>query len=192
MIDARPFVFAAALLASPAAAQEVDGVIATGPAASAAAPMTTDQKIANILAAAKQQDETGQTVEAGPRKIHGEAGVAVGSDGYRSAYVQTVIPVGESGTVAMAYSQSQGGRGYGYGPGFGDLGYGGPGYGGHGYGARRDGTAKSLGLAFDFDTSKSAGADQCAAAFRDGRRPVEPLWATEIRGRSSCEAPRAD
>lgn len=176
----------AVLLASPVLAQEVDGVIAAGP--TVAAPMTTDQKIANILAAARQ-DDMAPTSAAGPRTIHGEAGVAVGSDGYRSAHVQTVIPVGENGAVAVAYSQSQGGRSYGYGPGFED---GGPGYGGHDYGARREGAAKSLGLAFDFDASKSASADQCAAAFRDGRRSVEPLWATEIRGRSTCEPARAD
>jgi hypothetical protein len=165
-------------------AQELDGVIATGPSGSASPAMTTDQKVANILAGARAEDGVERQAAVDPRKIHGEAGVSVGSDGYRSAYVHTIVPVGETGAVALSYSQSKGGRGYG--PGYG---YDGP-IGGR-FGGRA-GDNRSFGLAMDFDTTKREAASDCRPAFRGGGQPVEPLWASEIRGRSACEAPRAD
>ena len=169
-----------ALLAGPALAAEpeVDGVIATRPGAPPA--LTTDQKIANILAASRAEDADSDVHEvAGPRQVHGEAGVSVGTGGYRAGYVSALIPVGESGTVGIAYSQAQGGRGFGYGRG--------PGFGGPGM--MRGGQSQALGLSFDYRDSKKA--DACAPAFYDGSRPVEPVWATEARGRSAC-APTRD
>jgi hypothetical protein len=46
--------------------------------------------------------------EPGKRQIHGEVGVAIGTGGYRSAYVISAIPVGEDDTLYIALSQSQG------------------------------------------------------------------------------------
>lgn len=56
-----------------------------------------------------------------PRKVHGEVGVAVGSGGYRSGYVVSVMPVGKTGTLSLAVSDTNYGKTGGY--------YGGPGYG---------------------------------------------------------------
>ena len=168
----------AALLAGPALAADpdVDGVIVTRPGTPPA--LTTDQKIANILAAARAEDDAVDTREiAGPRQVHGEASVSVGTGGYRAASVSALIPVGENGTVGIAYSQAQGGRGFGYGQGFGGPGFGGPGM--------RGGQSQALGLSLDFRDSKKA--DACAPAFYDGSRPVGPVWASEARGgRSAC------
>ena len=65
------------------------------------------------------------------RQIHGEVGVAVGTGGYRSGYITSVMPIGETGTLALTIGQEKngyrpywGGAGrpygafdYGYGPG---------------------------------------------------------------------------
>lgn len=63
-----------------------------------------------------------------PRKVHGMVDVAVGSHGYRSAYVRSDFPVGKTGTLSIAVEDSQfKGR-------YGGYGYGGYGYGGYGAG----------------------------------------------------------
>ena len=57
-----------------------------------------------------------------PRAIHGVVDVAVGTSGYRSAYVRSDIPVGQTGTLSIAARETQfngrGGRGV-WGRGFG-------------------------------------------------------------------------
>ena len=52
-----------------------------------------------------------------PRQVHGVVDVAVGSHGYRSAYVRSDFPVGKTGTLSIAVQDSQfrGRTGYGYG-----------------------------------------------------------------------------
>jgi hypothetical protein len=55
-----------------------------------------------------------------PRQVHGVVDVAVGTHGYRSAYVQSDFPVGKTGTLSVAVQDTQfkgrfGGYGYGYG-----------------------------------------------------------------------------
>lgn len=65
-----------------------------------------------------------------PRKVHGEVGVAVGSGGYRSAYAVSVMPVGQTGTLALAVSDTR----------FGKMG------GGYGYGGFEPGRRQSVGL----------------------------------------------
>lgn len=56
-----------------------------------------------------------------PRKIHGEVGVGVGTGGYRSGYVITHIPIGETGSATIAFGQTDYGKrmvpAYGY-PGY--------------------------------------------------------------------------
>jgi hypothetical protein len=123
----------------------------------------------------------------GKRQIHGETGVSVGTGGYRSGYVSTLIPIGESSTLGVAVSQTDFGKhgGYGYG------GYGlGDGYG-YGYG-RRGGTSQSLALSLDMrggGRSKDDTPEGCAPGFRDGDRYVEPVWVTQMRGSAgSCAA----
>lgn len=109
-----------------------------------AAPMTTSEQIDAYLRAAPttpwQDAEALDRQEGRPaRQIHGQVGVAVGTGGYRSAYVQSDIPVGSDGNLSIFVQQTQGGRGHGYGYGYGyDTGYG---YGGH--------SRQSLGLSLD-------------------------------------------
>lgn len=127
----------------------------------------------------------------GKRQVHGEMGVSVGTGGYRSGYVSSLIPIGETGTLGVAVSQTDFGKhgGYGY-DGYG--GYGGYG-GGYGYGwGPRGGTSQSLALSLDMrgggGRSKSDTPEGCAPGFRDGDRYVEPVWVTEMRGDKSCAA----
>jgi hypothetical protein len=116
-------------------------------------------------------------------------GVSVGTGGYRSGYVSSLIPIGETGTLGVAVSQTDFGKhggGYGYG------GYGGYG-GGYGYGwGPRGGTSQSLALSLDMrggaKRSRSDTPEGCAPGFRDGERYVEPVWVTEMRGDKSCAA----
>lgn len=66
------------------------------------------------------------------RQIHGEVGVAVGTGGYRGAYITSVMPLGDKGTLALSFGQEKNARGYyrgAYGYPFGEsLGYGLSGY----------------------------------------------------------------
>jgi hypothetical protein len=127
----------------------------------------------------------------GKRQVHGEVGVSVGTGGYRSGYVSSLIPIGETGTLGVTVGQTDFGKhggGYGYG-GYG--GYGG-GYGaGYGWGPR-GGTSQSLALSLDMrgggKRSRSDTPEGCAPGFRDGERYVEPVWVTEMRGDKSCAA----
>lgn len=126
----------------------------------------------------------------GKRQVHGEVGVSVGTGGYRSGYVSSLIPIGETGTLGVAVSKTDFGKhgGYGYyGGGYGGYGgYGGP----YGYG-RRGGSSQSLALSLDMrggGRSKSDTPEGCAPGFRDGDRYVEPVWVTEMRGDRSCAA----
>lgn len=43
------------------------------------------------------------------RQIHGEVGVAVGTGGYRSGYINSVMPIGETGTLALTIGQEKNG-----------------------------------------------------------------------------------
>lgn len=54
----------------------------------------------------------------GWRGIHGEVSLSVGTGGYRSGAASAVIPIGESGRLALSYGQTDFGDsgGYGYGP----------------------------------------------------------------------------
>jgi hypothetical protein len=118
-------------------------------------------------------------------------GVSVGTGGYRSGYVSSLIPIGETGTLGVAVSKTDFGKhgGYGYG-GYGSgYGYG----GGYGYGwGPRGGSSQSLALSLDMrgggKRAKSDTPEGCAPGFRDGDRYVEPVWVTEMRGDKSCTA----
>jgi hypothetical protein len=139
---------AAALSVAGSALAAEPETIATAPPAAAAsatgapAPSVADQIDTYLktspAAALPRDNATGVTSGADePRKIHGMVDVAAGTNGYRSAYVRSDVPVGKTGTLSIAVGQSKiDGRGYG--------GYGGA-YGG-GYGGRFGGERQSLGL----------------------------------------------
>lgn len=63
------------------------------------------EREATINAAADRNSDL--PINGAERKIHGEMGIAMGSHGYRSIYGTTVIPLGETGTMALSYSNTQ-------------------------------------------------------------------------------------
>ena len=164
-------------------------------AAAAAPPVTTQQQIADWISSAPPVALVGDGPDGisrtsdddakdGKRQIHGSMGVSVGTGGYRSGYVSTLIPLGETGTLGLAVSQTdygKNGRSYDYG------GYGG-GYGGYGYG--RGGRSQSVALSLDMTGGGRKGGtpEGCAPGFRDGDRYVEPVWVTQMRGDRGCAA----
>lgn len=219
---ATPLSLGLALLAAPVlalAAGADDEVVATAkttssPAQAATAPapaapeatrpLTTQEQIDAWLKASPvkttAQDGGGplnlsRDDDAGPikRKVHGSVEVGVGTGGYRHMSATALFPVGETGTLGVAVSQTEFGKngrwGYGYddfgygGPGYGGLGYGGLGYGGYGYGPyARGGKSQSVAVSLDM-SGRGASAERCVDGLRaDDGRYVEPLWATQMRG----------
>ena len=174
--------------------------------------LTTEEQIAAWLAASppvRLADEspgmTGRDADE-PRKMHGSAGVTIGTGGYRSAYVSTLIPIGETSTLGIAVSQTDFGKTAVFQP-YDDYGYGG-GYVGGGYaGARgwsgdtvnyghpgrwsRGGKQQSVAISLAVGGESKGPPEGCAPAFRADGRYVEPLWATEMRGDRSPCAPDA-
>jgi hypothetical protein len=172
-----------------------------------AKPMTTDEQIAAFLATSPavglEDGKRGITRiddgEPEPRKMHGSAGVTIGSGGYRSAYVSTLIPIGESSTLGLAYSQTDHGNNAVFRP-YDEFGYGGDGYGGDyvgGYGRgwdpnglnlgrpgrwSRGGKSQSVAISLNVGSDRQRPPEGCAPAFRAEGRYVEPLWATQMRG----------
>ena len=130
-----------AALAVAGVARTQEAVATAGPTGAPPTASTTAAQVDTFIHRAPPvnlDDGTpnGVTAEEAPRKIHGEVGASVGSGGYRSGYVSAVIPVGKTGTVAIAVSDTKFGR------------HGGPGWGG-GYGAYGDRQTLGPGLGFD-------------------------------------------
>ncbi len=128
-----------AALAVAGAARAQEAVATAGPTGAPPTVTTTATQVEAFIHKAPPvnlDDGTpnGVTAEETPRKIHGEVGASVGTGGYRSGYVSAVIPVGKTGTVAIAVSDTKFGR------------HGGPGWGG-GYGGYGDRQMLGLGLA---------------------------------------------
>lgn len=106
------------------------------------------------------------------RKVHGEVGVSVGSGGYRSGYVVSVMPVGKTGTLTLAVSDTKSGKSGGF--------YGGPGYG-YGYGGARgfspQGEMRSVGMSLALGDSANDGCRTRGHGFQSydlqGRPPIE-------------------
>jgi hypothetical protein len=104
------------------------------------APLDTASQIQRWLAESPPDlGDDGQLLDLRrDRQMHGEVGVAVGTGGYRSAYITSVMPLGEKGTLALSFAQERNARGYyrgAYGYPYGEpLGYGLQGYGVPGYG----------------------------------------------------------
>jgi hypothetical protein len=82
---------------------------------------TTDAQIANWISSEQgapgADGQAGGPQQTGPRAIHGEMGVSVGSNGYRNVYGVTDIPIGENSDLGLAASNSSYNGRHGYGGG---------------------------------------------------------------------------
>lgn len=81
-------------------------------ASAPAAPVSVADQIDQYLKSSRMTDlptdaAPGVTSGAEERKVHGEVSVAVGSQGYRSAYVRTDLPVGKTGTLSIAVQETR-------------------------------------------------------------------------------------
>ncbi len=167
-------------------------------------PLTTEEQVAAWTAHSPKISRNAQASDDGlwpaddagaKRQVHGEASVTVGTGGYRSAYVSSLIPLGENGTLGIAVSQTDYGKNGGLGYGYGDpYGYGYDDYGyGYGYGrgwGRRTGTSQSVAVSLDMTGKNRSGRstpEGCAPGFRNGDRYVEPVWVTRMNGGRDCE-----
>jgi hypothetical protein len=115
----------------PPAAQSVapaPGVVAQPAAADRGVAAQIDDYLKTSPAIVLPKDGAAAGITSGgeePRQVHGVVDVAVGTHGYRSAYVRSDFPVGKTGTLSIAVQDTQfKGRfgGYGYG-GYGDQTY---------------------------------------------------------------------
>jgi hypothetical protein len=107
-----PLVLAAfAAAAAPAWAGEPEAVSTAAPSGAGAPPTVAEQIDAYlntsplVLPAQGASGVTPGTEQ--PRKIHGVVDVAVGTGGYRSAYVRTDLPVGKTGTLSIAVQDTR-------------------------------------------------------------------------------------
>ncbi|HEX3887023.1 MAG TPA: hypothetical protein VHW05_05960 [Phenylobacterium sp.] len=98
--------------ASPAAPVATAPTVTAPAAPAAAAPLSTAEQIDNYLrtsptTALPQDAAAGVTSSEAPRKIHGVVDVAAGSNGYRSAFVASELPVGKTASVTIAVGQTR-------------------------------------------------------------------------------------
>lgn len=116
-----PPVIIAALAFSGAALAAEPEAVATAPVeAAGAAPISVTDQIDSYLrtspvVAPPKDGAPGVTSGADePRKVHGVADVAVGTNGYRSVYMRSDMPVGKTGTLSVSVGESKiNGRAYG-------------------------------------------------------------------------------
>ncbi|TAL32908.1 hypothetical protein [Phenylobacterium sp.] len=104
-------ILGAALIASPALADEEP--VAT--ASATAAPVSTSDQIDAFIrsspaASVAEPGEVSGVVARDDRKVHGEVSVGVGTGGYRSVYVRTDMPLGETGRLSLAFEDTRYGR----------------------------------------------------------------------------------
>jgi len=134
-LSAGPGMIAAlAMLLAAGGAMAADPLPADAPVATATGPARSvseqiDQYLRTSPAAALPPERAPGVIpnqEEYERQIHGEVSVAIGTGGYRSAYVRSDFPAGKTGTLSVALSETKG-------RGFAGYGYGGYGYGGYGY-----------------------------------------------------------
>jgi len=123
MIRKLPLALALALISAPAfAAEDPTSPTATAPVS----PSVADQIDAFIRSSPVNElpqdaQPQGVTSSAAPRQPHGVVSVGVGTHGYRSVYMRSDMPVGETGTLSVAIGDTRfnGGYGGGFGGGFG-------------------------------------------------------------------------
>lgn len=135
------------------------GVVAPS-AAAAAQTDTTDAQIAAWTAAPPPSpaDALARGDAAAPRQIHGEAGASIGSNGYRSGYVTTEIPIGADSTLGLGVAESQIKLK-------------------HGPTLKNQSVAVSLSLG-----GQAAPGPDCGRSLRVNNQNVEPLWVSNLRG----------
>jgi hypothetical protein len=116
----RLLLLAASVMALSGSAVAADSGSGSDAAPVSTASQDTDHKIAAWLgdtsdtrqlpAAKSPSDEPIRYPDQGKpdRKIHGEVGAGVGSDGYRSAYGVATIPIGKSSSATIAVSTIHG------------------------------------------------------------------------------------
>jgi len=151
MIRKLPLALALALISAPAfAAEDPTSPTATAPVL----PSVADQIDAFIRSSPVNElpqdaQPLGVTSSAAPRQPHGIVSVGVGTNGYRSFYMRSDLPVGETGTLSVA---------------IGDTRFNG-GFGGWGH--------RSLGVGF-----ASGGAERCGGALATSHL-LAPRWPGE-------------
>jgi hypothetical protein len=152
---------AGAVMAQSDGAQGDPSAPVIAPTAAAAAQAdTTDAQIA-AWTAAPPPSPTDALVKgdaAGPRQIHGEAGVSIGSSGYRSGYVAADIPIGTDSSLGVAVSESQ-------------------------LKLKHGPTLKNQSLAVSLRLGGEGGpSPDCGRSLRVNNQNVEPLWVSNLRG----------
>ena len=109
-------ILAAVLAGAGTSRAQAPETVATAPAATSGAPPTAQASVAEQIdtylktspaAALPRENASGVTSGDEPRKVHGLVDVAVGTNGYRSAFVQSDIPVGKTGTLSIAVGESR-------------------------------------------------------------------------------------
>jgi hypothetical protein len=184
-------VLTATLAAAGASRAAEPEAVATAPAATSGAPpsanaasvadqIDTYLKTSPALALPKD-GAAGVTGAEEPRKVHGVVDVAVGTGGYRSAFVQSDIPVGKTGTLSIAVGQAHfDGRSRG-------------GYGGYG-GGYVPGDRQTLALGFGIGgAALDPGDARCRRGGEQGFEPgVDPQFdGGRPRGCRAAQAPSA-
>ncbi|CAN5867461.1 hypothetical protein BH11PSE1_BH11PSE1_04230 [soil metagenome] len=163
MTRVRSWMAGLALAALAGVAQAEEAVVTASstpmPAADTSTAAQIDQFIRSAPTPSLEPDGV-DGITTGERKMHGEVSVGVGTGGYRSFSALSVIPLGETGTLAIAVSQSRNNP-YAY---YGD--YGGYGRGGYGRGYG-EGDRQSIGLSF----SSQGDAPRCSKRMDRG-----PAW----------------
>jgi hypothetical protein len=88
-------------------------MVAGAMAAAAAGPVQrlSDAEVARVLdEAARKREAAEAAAPAPPRALQGEAGVEVGSGGYRAVYGSAFVPIGEEGGAVVTFSNQHGGN----------------------------------------------------------------------------------
>jgi hypothetical protein len=148
----------APLNAPPSVAEQIDAYLKTSPA----------------LALPKEATDGVTSGDRLPRQAHGVVDVAVGSNGYRSAFVQSELPVGKTGTLSI---------------GVGEIRFKGRGLGWSGYGRGAvDRGSLALGLSLG-ETALDAHDPRCRPSAEEGYDPrLDRRW----DGRqAACAPPQA-
>jgi hypothetical protein len=149
--QAAPAQNAAASAASPAIVATAAGARAL-PSTPSASPATRWLDDAPVAA---DDGSAAMGASAPDRRPHGVVGVGIGTNGYRDAFATVALPVGKTGTLAVAVEDTQ-------------L-------------ARPRIRYRSLDVGLTLGGAADPPPD-CASAFRVGDRYVEPLWVTQLRG----------
>ena len=104
-------ILATTLLLSAGAAQAQE-VMGTAGASGSPPANETARQISDWFAsspAANPAPLQGLGGGAPDRQIHGEVGVAIGTNGYRSGYITSVMPLGDTGSLMLSLGQEKNG-----------------------------------------------------------------------------------